>query len=87
MTTTDYIVMHFNGAHRTRDQETTDATAIHPLSSRCEIFLSQYEKSNNIQCVGGVFLLNGLGSNLIDKLNEQGFCEATFFSDNVLANA
>ncbi len=64
----DYTIVHFNGANRTHDLETTNATAIHPISKECEKFLLKYEKESNLKSIGGVFLLNGLALNIIDML-------------------
>jgi len=33
----DYQIVCLNGANRTKDEEATDATAIHPISKACEI--------------------------------------------------
>lgn len=81
----DYQIVCLNGANRTRDVETTDATAIHPISKACEIFIEDFCRENGIVCLGGVAFGEGLLRNLIRALEEKKFKENwTFFSDTYL---
>jgi Fe2+ or Zn2+ uptake regulation protein len=52
----DYQVICFNGANRTKDKETTDLTAIHPISKNSEEFVKSFCFKNNINFLGGVAL-------------------------------
>ena len=84
LTVADFSITHFNGANRTYDRESTDATAIHPLSKRCENFLKNIANQENLTTQNGVVLLSGLGSAIIDKLINSGFTEHTIFIDEVI---
>lgn len=78
----DYQIVCLNGANRTKDEETTDATAIHPISEACEMFIEKFCQENGIVCLGGVAFGKGLLSNLTCALEENDFKENwTFFSD------
>lgn len=78
----DYQIVCLNGANRTKDQETTDATVVHPITKKCEQFISEFCNKNNIVCLGGVAFSGGLLTNLIDALEENNFKENwTLFSD------
>jgi hypothetical protein len=80
----DYQITCFNGANRTKDIETTDATAINPISAKCEKFIEIFCKENNIVCLGGVAFGNGLLIELITALEENNFKENwTMFSDTL----
>ena len=78
----DYQIICLNGANRTKDEETTDATVIHPISKACEVFIEKFCQENSIVCLGGVAFGKGLLRNLIYALEENNFKENwTFFSD------
>lgn len=81
----DYQIVCFNGANRTKNQETTDATAIHPISEKCEKFIENFCKENGIVCLGGVAFGKGLLIKLTTALEENNFTESwTMFSDTFL---
>ena len=83
----DYQIVCFNGANRTKDQETTDAMAVHPISARCEEFVENFCRENGIVCLGGVALVKGLLSKLTIALEQNGFMEEwTCFSDEFAQN-
>ncbi len=78
----DYQIACFNGANRTKDQETTDAIAVHPISEKCEKFIANFCKENGIVCLGGVAFGMGLLTELTTELEKNGFSEHwTIFSD------
>lgn len=78
----DYQIICLNGADRTKDTETTDATAIHPITKKCEKFIEDFCKENDIVCLGGVAFGEGLLRNLTYALEASDFKENwTFFSD------
>lgn len=78
----DYQIVCLNGANRTKDEETTDATAIHPISEACEVFIEKFCQENSIVYLGGVAFGKGLLRNLTYALEENDFKENwTFFSD------
>ena len=78
----DYQIICFNGANRTKDSETTDAMAVHPISQECEDFITDYCEKNNITCIGGVAFVKGLNPDLTDTLYNNGFKESwTCFTD------
>jgi hypothetical protein len=82
----DYQVICFNGANRTKDKETTDLTAIHPISKNCEEFVKSFCFKNNINFLGGVALAEGLLLKLTDALEKNNFIEeGTYFSDTHFA--
>lgn len=81
--TADFLVIHFNGANRTYDKETTDATSIHPVSKECEASLTLLAKKHNLTVINGVAILQGLGSAIIDKLLDLGFIDHTTFTDEL----
>ena len=78
----DYQIVCLNGANRTKDEETTDATAIHPISKECEVFVENFCQENGVVCLGGVAFGKGLLNNLTHALETHGFKENwTCFSD------
>ena len=80
----DFQLICFNGAHRTQDRESTDAMAIHPLTEKCEQFIKQYCQQHSMACVGGVALVEGISSDLINALAKHQFIEqGTFFTDSL----
>jgi tRNA A37 threonylcarbamoyltransferase TsaD len=78
----DYQITCFNGANRTKDKESTDATAINPISEKCEKFIENFCKENNVVFLGGVAFGEGLLTELTTALEENNFKENwTMFSD------
>ncbi len=83
----DYQIVCFNGANRTRDEETTDTIAIHPITKECEEFVEKFCKENNIYCVGGVAFGEGHMDtyDLSKALEENDFEEEwTCFTDTYI---
>lgn len=81
----DYQIVCFNGANRTKDQETTDAIAVHPITKKCEKFVESFCKENGIVCLGGVAFGMGLLIELTTALKENNFTENwTMFSDTYI---
>lgn len=81
----DYQIVCFNGANRTKNQETTDAMAVHPISAKCEKFVKKFCLENNIACLGGVAFAKGLITKLTNALESNKFKEEyTCFSDSLI---
>lgn len=80
----DYKIICFNGANRTKNQETTDAMVIHPISKKCEKFIKKFCPENGIICLGDVAFGKGLLTTLTDALYANKLVESgTFFTDKL----